>query len=1125
MIHSGFKSKKIGRVKKMAYGGGVNADMAGFSTYPRQANNVNTNFDYGSVAASTIGGLGTGAAVGGPVGAIVGGVVGLGAGLYTSATQQNAAIKESNAINRANTVNKANFDKSRMYNYNQGIGEDFNYYAKGGKIRKPRKTIPYYNIPNDPLLDVSNVDKDRVIALDVIKSYNKVGKHISSFNKGYDNVQKRLDNSMAYLGVPRTEDNIDSLSDVKHRGDSIQDKYGTLSDEYYNFSNQMHTPNPIENFMNYRTDREFAKGGKIDSREKVRAGLELLNKPRRTYDKTPTNTNKTNKNIKKFKIDESNILVLPNSSKAAPTTNYDIFENVANPYAQPNKAAPRQNIPPSSESRSLNPLGIAAGMGAWVNQGADIAGNILIGNPLSKEYYENIYNSVVDAPANVKDIMYTDDRERQAQEIVKGGLNTALGASGKFIGAGTKAIGRKAANKIGGKAGQYLDDVFGGTSKLYKDTKIPYNFNNNFESSKISNEAISSAKPIRATKGIKQYTPNSNYNPYDYANPADKITAKNRLLMGRDNRPLTIEPTDEIVTRVPIEKRYKDILVKEGKFNPNSKMLKEGDPNTIIEDNIRNSMNKYRNYNMVDDLNNMPLQAQKDLLKYDRALVKNELGTYTNVKKLKPDWISRQAKNLNKQANIKNRGAKAAQTRKANIDAKFNNKMADVDKRIAANKESLFKYNVQDFYNRHADNYTKYSNFDDFWNNVQSNQQLKGQVTMAIDQGFAKRGQIKKVGAGLEVKGKPGTDTIPMNIDGTPVKLDNKEIVVRDMQGNPVVISDDLGEADKYREALAKGGDTKRVAFMFAERAKQLNPNPSGNGRYTGGITPMPERKFNVEMSIDKRPKPPSSVTNNMYGRWGYDEYNIASPTSSFIKDSDIENRTAPTTASARSNYQRFVDNFNSGNINVNAQSVGQGANMLATTIGNINAAARLSKNRYPAYQTAGYVAQNVNANQPLYEQERSRIGRNTRNMSNAILSNTANSNTALSRLNQIRADELNQLSGVNAQQVADVNNITNSNIRGMNRVNLYNNQGVNQNNMGRFQDNINRTNTNLGLLGSTVAQSDAILENARRGEYDTETLQAIARSYGITLQGTSPEEIQQSFYNQMARTLQELKK
>ena len=96
--------------------------------------------------------------------------------------------------------------------------------------------------------------------------------------------------------------------------------------------------------------------------------------------------------------------------------------------------------------------------------------------------------------------------------------------------------------------------------------------------------------------------------------------------------------------------------------------------------------------------------------------------------------------------------------------------------------------------------------------------------------------QTRQVGAGIQVDtNKKGTDKIKANIEGTPVYLDDEEVIVNDAQGQPVVLSDYLGTADQYMQELAMGGDPNTIAMKYAEIAKRLNPNPGGNGRQLGG--------------------------------------------------------------------------------------------------------------------------------------------------------------------------------------------------------------------------------------------------------------------------------------------------
>jgi hypothetical protein len=402
--------------------------------------------------------------------------------------------------------------------------------------------------------------------------------------------------------------------------------------------------------------------------------------------------------------------------------------------------------------------------------------------------------------------------------------------------------------------------------------------------------------------------------------------------------------------------------------------------------------------------------------------------------------------------------------------------------------------------------------------------------------------KTRKVGAGIEVKGKKGTDTINATVGGQPVKLDNEEIIVN-YQGSPVVISDDLGEADAYRTALKNGGNPKEVADYYAKRAIQLNPNPSGNSRYLGGYgddkryldsdvipnnrnylgNPIsgidPNRPSNVQMNdkylkiiANRNVNNPASVDNisvpppDTYSKIGSRKFtgnltegitsnspnDIASATN-FIQPNVRPNTNITPPTDSRADFREKMQG-------IDGNTAARGLGFLATTVGNINAAYRLSKTRPAPFKPAQPAQLNPDANRPIFNDQISTIRRGSRNLGTQILGNTASSSTALARLGGVEANRIGAEGTVNSQRVADRNQIMNRNTDTTNRVGLYNNQGLNNQNRFNYQDQLGRISTQNALVGSTVSSLENVIDNVEKGNYQDEMLQAVAMSYGVKL-------------------------
>ena len=111
-------------------------------------------------------------------------------------------------------------------------------------------------------------------------------------------------------------------------------------------------------------------------------------------------------------------------------------------------------------------------------------------------------------------------------------------------------------------------------------------------------------------------------------------------------------------------------------------------------------------------------------------------------------------------------------------------------------------------------------------------------------------------------------------------------------------------------------------------------------------------------------------------------------------------------------------------------------------------------------------------------------------------------------------------LNPVYANQTADVSKWHNLDVGESNRFNMFNASAGNAYGARKYQDDIARINTKLDLVGATTDSLDKIVENYRRGQYDEETLQAIAKSYGVTLNGSTPDEILRDFISKLGGQL-----
>ncbi len=411
---------------------------------------------------------------------------------------------------------------------------------------------------------------------------------------------------------------------------------------------------------------------------------------------------------------------------------------------------------------------------------------------------------------------------------------------------------------------------------------------------------------------------------------------------------------------------------------------------------------------------------------------------------------------------------------------------------------------------------------------------------------LAKGGQV---GNGIQVKGRPGKDTIKTTVKGTPVRLDNNEIVDGD-----VVISDDLGEADVYRRMIANGMNPDEVSAIMKQRAVQLNPNPQGDGRayggYNQGIWPpsgipndnniIPGYNYRYDPSVISGQSQPTNIKlSPQYPTGkarGVDRTSIPQPLYNYantVAATNLVNSSMglPTYQAGLNNYKQFdatnlaspSGNYNGAtsgigdkpsfgsrvgqNIQNNPTGVAEGLGFAAQTLGNINAAIQLGKIRPRARVNSAYNNLNPDANKAVYNSQVSDINRMGRNYEKQVLGNTSNSNVALARLNALEGNQVNQIGRVRSQQAADRSRINNANTIGQNRNNQFNTAGTNRHNEYVYNDQVSRINTNNALVGSTVTSLNNIIANVRKGDYQSAQLYAIAQQYDLDISGEITQE------------------
>lgn len=362
--------------------------------------------------------------------------------------------------------------------------------------------------------------------------------------------------------------------------------------------------------------------------------------------------------------------------------------------------------------------------------------------------------------------------------------------------------------------------------------------------------------------------------------------------------------------------------------------------------------------------------------------------------------------------------------------------------------------------------------------------------------------KINRVGAGIQVKtNKKGTDKINANIEGSNIKLDNNEVIV-DYNGEPVVISDDLGEVNNYKKELFNGKNPIEVKNKYAERAIAKQDNTDINFVNGGGIYgDEPPGTLNWFNSIN-------NTTNENAQKGSYDWY-INQPNDynqielPLDKISSIAGIPSP-------NENSF--NLTNGQIS----GIAQGASFLGNTISNIDAANKLNKINYPTPNFNTFIPRNLDVNKELYEKAKSDVYKSTNELESKIKSNTSSSNVALSRIGEVQGKKLDSLSDISTKQAVDRARIAEANVSDINKVAFENIALSNQDDLNQYRDRIGKIQTGLALKGSTLAGLDKITTNLRQDKYQKEYLQAIAKQIGL---GQLDDMSIDSIYNSLDNT------
>ncbi len=472
----------------------------------------------------------------------------------------------------------------------------------------------------------------------------------------------------------------------------------------------------------------------------------------------------------------------------------------------------------------------------------------------------------------------------------------------------------------------------------------------------------------------------------------------------------------------------------------------------------------------------------------------------------------------------------------------------------------------QQYYYRNIKGTQADRGIDNFLESINTDNTIRTAINNEMKQGFSQGGQIPnvktpaiktKVGAGIEVSGIPGKDNIPAKVGNKNIKLDNNEIVVK-YKGRNVVISDDLGEADKYRAEIANGDNPKEVSNKYAQRAIILKNKYNNNKFSTGGDIPWnntPNNNIPNNDSINTIDSlhqiyPISNMQLDNYGSWiydigrmptgigrvGYDALTNPNRQSNYVSINNIPNSSSVETPIANNvvNHPTYnLNNMDNKSIaspitpsldnpnfnykmpdtemyNPNAGSfmsshgtaIAQGASTLGSIISNISASNRLKKINVPEPVLQKFIPRDVNANQSIFNNEENSVYRNIDELNTNILNNTSNSNVALARINATKGKEINAINNITSSQIADRNKIANANTRGMNIIGARNNRLVNNYNNNVYSRDIGNVQTDLALTGSTLNSINGIINNMQKEKYQNDYLKSIAQQLGYKVDG-----------------------
>lgn len=460
------------------------------------------------------------------------------------------------------------------------------------------------------------------------------------------------------------------------------------------------------------------------------------------------------------------------------------------------------------------------------------------------------------------------------------------------------------------------------------------------------------------------------------------------------------------------------------------------------------------------------------------------------------------------------------------------------------NKDIINNPIFKEFYYKSIKGTRRDKGFKEFIDRLVDNKYYKDKVINDYSYGrFAKGGMIptvntnsstKRIGYGIEVNtNKKGTDKIKARVNNTPVYLDNKEVVVQ-YNGQPVVISQDLGEANKYRNELKMGGNPKLIADKYAIRAMKLNPNPSNNKWGGGGVDSW---KYYENPNYIQSPIYSSRYYRNPLPASGLTSY-LASPNASYerlnmnpttvnninnIGSSDIAYIKPDNTVPITSNIPKtsFASKFNSSGTGQflanNGANIGSGLSYLGNTISNVAAYSSMLKQQYPQYISSKYVPADLNINRALYDRQINDVKSSSRQLSNTILNNSASSNSALAKIGAVKSRELDNLGDIYAAESTERLRLKDSNNQQLNRLNYLNDENWNINKLGQYNDTISKINTGLALTGSTLTQADNIITNIRKDKYQSEMFDAYAKMYKLNINpNANSNEILDAFMKQL---------